>query len=134
MYCLIAIWVIAYAFTLHNIFRYLIRSNKHRNWLIVTFYALSIVVLSFRLLQFSFTLKLYYEINYFAVMPIFKVLRQDFEPAVIAAKNVGIFYLISDYSKFALGAFQLASMAELALVIRFSVYHMLNAVQIDQRM
>lgn len=131
--CLIFIWLVVYGFTLHNICRYLVRSNKHRNWLIVAFYALSICVLTFRLLQFAFTLNLYHEINYFAVMPKFKVLRQDFSPAVMAAKNVGIFYLISDYCKYALGAFQLASMAELALVIRFSVYHMLNVVQIEEK-
>ena len=34
---------------------------------------------------------------------------------------IGIFFLTADYSKYALGFFQLASMAELAIVIRQSV-------------
>ena len=35
--------------------------------------------------------------------------------------KTGIFYLSADYTKYALGFFQLASMAELSIVIRKSV-------------
>ena len=38
-------------------------------------------------------------------------------------RRIGVSQTGSDYSKYALGYYQLQSMCELAIVIRFSVYH-----------
>ena len=39
-------------------------------------------------------------------------------------RRIGVSQTGSDYSKYALGYYQLQSMCELAIVIRFSVYHL----------
>ena len=53
-----------------------------------------------------------------------QLLRLDFTPFVDLIRKIGIFFISGDYSKFALGWFQLASMAELALAIQFEVSHL----------
>ena len=47
----------------------------------------------------------------------------DYEDFVHLIRKVGTCLTFSDFSKYALGFIQLASMCELAIVIHFSVYH-----------
>lgn len=51
---------------------------------------------------------------------------RDYSDFITIARQIGFFYIIADYSKFALGWFQLASMAELAIAIQFEVGHYLG--------
>ena len=45
----------------------------------------------------------------------------DFNDLAQTVKLVGIFFLLADYNKYALGFFQLASMVELTIVIRETI-------------
>lgn len=56
-----------------------------------------------------------------ARIPWVKALTIDYTDMWESAQRVGSFYIASDYSKHALGFFQLASMAELAIVIRQTI-------------
>ena len=46
------------------------------------------------------------------------IVTVEFSDLVETTRMLGVFFLSADYSKFALGFFQLASMAELAIFIR----------------
>ena len=43
--------------------------------------------------------------------------QHHYKDIVVSIRRVGLFFLAADYTKYALGYFQLASMAELAIVI-----------------
>ena len=49
------------------------------------------------------------------------------EALLDTVRKIGVFFLSADYTKYALGFFQLASMAELAIVIRHYVNQLKNA-------
>ena len=77
--------------------------------LITAFYALSVVVLLMRMLQYSFILVLYSEMIAHldelknARIPIIDLLGQNFDDLVTTARRIGSFQQAADYSKFALG-------------------------------
>ena len=51
-----------------------------------------------------------------------KILGRDYKPEIDKIRLIGVSQTGADYSKYALGFYQLQSMCELAIVIRFSVY------------
>ena len=54
---------------------------------------------------------------------VLQILTKDYTAEVEMIRRIGVSQIGSDYSKYALGFYQLQSMSELAIVIRFSVYH-----------
>lgn len=65
-------------------------------------------------------------------LTIFEILtKKDYYDEVMMIRRIGIAQIGSDYSKYALGFFQLSSMSELAIVIRFSVHHMIKRADFD---
>lgn len=109
-------YVLTLLFLLYNSSVFLIRQKRYKNWLISLFYVLSFLVIVCRIGYYAEVLRMYaviedhldddksqYQHNYIDV--------------VYAVRRLGIFFLSADYTKYALGFFQLASMAELAVVI-----------------
>ena len=56
-----------------------------------------------------------------------------FEDMEYCIRIIGVMFLVSDYTKYALGFFQLASMAELTIVIRQSVYFIKQTQRQERR-
>merc|ERR1711971_500784 len=84
------------------------------------------LVLIFRIGQYAGSIKLYNSMLAFLNETIFTILTKDYTNEVRQIRHIGQMQIGSDYSKYALAFYQLASMCELAIVIRFSVYHMIK--------
>ena len=129
---LICVYTVALGFVFHNIIRYLWFQRKFRVFQISIFYVLSLMVITFRILQYSGSIKLYNSIDEFLYEDgLVKILFKNFQPEVSLVRQIGLMQIGSDYSKYALAFYQLASMCELAIVIRFSVYHMIKKEEFD---
>ena len=114
-------------FVIHNIIRYMIIQKRYKSWLISIFYFLSTVVLVARICQYCYTIKLYTQLDtLFNKTSHFHLLFEDFTPLINLVRHLGLFFITADYNKFALGWFQLASMAELAIAIQFEVNHLIT--------
>ncbi len=85
--------------------------------LISSFYILSLIVLTSRMVQYAYTLKLYGLILDHKDKSKAELLVHNFENFIHTSRRIGAFFLGADYSKYALGFCQLASMAEIAIVI-----------------
>jgi len=122
VYVMLACYVVTLAFTLYNVFAFVIKQRRYKNWLISIFYVLCLLVLIFR-------------IGYYCEVNVWYSLSNELRTAIAtqtglqevvlrliqSLRLIGVFFLASDYTKYALGFFQLASMAELTIVIRQSV-------------
>ena len=123
VYILIVIYMVTILFVIHNIVRYLWLQYKFKVFQISIFYILALCVLIFRIWQYIGTLILYTDLQDFLCLGYFKILAKDYKPEIDMVRHIGVSQTGSDYSKYALGFYQLQSMCELAVVIRFSVYH-----------
>ena len=114
-------------FTVHNIVKYVVMQKRYKSWLVVIFYVLSVIVLISRILQFMITTYFYsYLDKIFNQFTTRELITTDYNDMVDIFRKIGYFYITADYSKFALGWFQLASMSELAIAIQFEVTHFMS--------
>ena len=86
---------------------------------------MSFTVLVMRILQYVFLLKFYADILYLKAIwgdstKTWEDIEETFVEGVGHVRYVCVWFLAADFAKYALGFFQLASMAELAIVIKFS--------------
>ena len=116
-----AIFIGTFGFTVYNIVAYVTFQRRFKNWQIFLFYFLSVVVLLSRIVEFIYIQKMYNALTkveqlYFEMKPLDRP-SISLDELIYNIKMLGIFFLLADFSKFALGYVQLASMAELALAI-----------------
>ena len=120
---LLPIYVFTLGFDIYNVVKYLIGQGRWRNWLLTIFYVLSNLVLISRILEYCVLLKFYSIME--DVVSIDYLTDPVPNEKLIEALNyshwVGYLYVSADYIKYALGYFQLASMAELAIAIHNSI-------------
>ena len=123
---MIVIFGLTLIFTIYNILVFLIVQKRYKNWLVTVFYTFSFLVLIFRICYFSQVMRFYSLIDTLIEdikkgpvnLQYINNFTEDIDNTVL---RIGVFYLSADYTKYALGFFQLASMAELSIVIRKSV-------------
>lgn len=119
-WCLMGLYLLTLCFTVFNIVAYIWLQKRYKNWLISSFYALTLVVLIFRILQDAFVLKFYSLIPPNPPNPSSQQYPNTNEPIQDIANTIRVilvFFFVADYSKYALGFIQLASMAELTIII-----------------
>ena len=118
IYCLLGVYSLTFIFAVYNVVAYLWLQRRYKNWLISGFYILSLIVLILRMVQYAYILQLYGLIQDHKDRSKEELLIHNFEDFIRTTRHIGAFFLGADYSKYALGFCQLASMAELAIVIR----------------
>ena len=107
-YILLVIYFMTVLFVLHNIVRYLWLQYKFKVFQISIFYILALCVLTFRIWQYIGTIVLYQDIQEFlGYTSYFKILARDYKPEVGMVRRIGVSQTGSDYSKYALGFYQL---------------------------
>ena len=117
LYCLICVYVMTLWFALANLYRFLIKQKWYTTWLVTFFYILSIMVLTTRIAQYCESIQFNaYLYNVTLDSPALSEL-------VHYPRKISTCLTLADYSATSLGYVQLASLCELAIVMRFSIYH-----------
>ena len=105
LYFVQGVYVLTFCYAFYNIVAYVTLQGRFRNWLISLFYFLSVIVLVARSTEFIYIQKMYDCIQddweYFDEKD-WKDLV-DIDRLVESIQYLGIFFLLADYSKFALG-------------------------------
>ena len=118
---MLCIYLLTLVFALLNIYFFVIKQKRYKNWLITIFYIFSFLVLAFRICYYCAVLTIYAEmethLENIREHP-YRILKEPFGDIIHTSRFIGIFFLSADYIKYALGFFQLASIAELTIVIR----------------
>lgn len=124
VYFLFGIYTATLIYATFNVYVFLIGQKRFKNILISATYFFSIVVLVNRMCLYIYILRLYNQmenhIDEFKENPL-SIPTARFSDMVDTSRHLGCFYEAADYGKLALGFVQLASMAELAIVIRYTV-------------
>ncbi len=123
---MLCIYLLTLTFAIYNIYTFLVKQKRYKNWLITIFYIFSFLVLAFRICYYCAVLKIYAEmeehnreiIEQIKEHPLHPFDGISFSDIIHTTRLIGCFFLSADYIKYALGFFQLASIAELTIVIR----------------
>ena len=114
---LLMIYTLTLFFAIYNIMMYLVKQKRYSTWLVTLFYVLSVIILVTRFAQYCVEIKF----NNFmrGKTPNSPALSQF----IHYPRKMATCQTLADYSNFSLGFVQLASLCELAIVLRFSIYH-----------
>ena len=107
---MILIYLVVLCFTVFNTYRYLYQQRRYKNWLVTVFYVFSFIVLLSRLMYYIMLIVFNEHLR-----PIVKTdslseldsldLVSTIDALILQSRLVGVFFLIADYAKYALGFF-----------------------------
>ena len=103
---MLGIYVLTLVIAIHNIYCYLYKQERYKNWLISIFYIFSSLVLAFRICYYCAVLKIYAELEQFEnSFDIRHPFKESYGSILHTTRLIGVFFLSADYIKYALGFF-----------------------------
>ena len=109
-------------FAVYNVIAFLVKQRRYKKWLVSAFYFFSLAVLFFRICYYATILSFYQFLddNRALFTKSFKLWKgsDEYNELIYYLQLIGIFFTGAIYLKFALAYIQLASLAQMTLVIR----------------